>query len=408
LRSNRQDLAYLGAIILTLLLAAGLTWVNYQFASQSNPGDSFAPLWAGARQVITRLGNPYDRQAAAGFLPPGVDTGSRFVYPFYGMLVFLPFGLITSYTLAKAVWMTVMMACLVAVTFAGISLTRWNPSGRMLVVFVIFSLSGYHAMRAIYTGNPAILIAMLVAFGLQMVIQGRDWTAGIIFGLTIIKPTMVALLLPYVFLYAVSKRKMALISSMLITMIVLITAAFLVYPRWLVQNFAQVVYLYRESFPSSITAVFASWFPDNTLMIILASGFGLWLIVEWWRSLGKNSRWFLWTAALTLVFTELIGIPTSTANYTILIIPLTLSFSILEQRWKSGGAQLVLVFMIVILTLTWGAYLMITGSDPSQPEPLFLFFPLPILALLLLYWVRYWALSSVKLRVEHLEALRKL
>jgi hypothetical protein len=165
---------YLGVIIFTLVLAAGLTWVNYQLASQSNPGDAFAPLWAGARQVITRLGNPYDMQATAGYLPSGAELETRFVYPFYGMLVFLPFGLITSFPLAKAVWMTVMMACLVAVTFTGISLTRWNPSGRILAVFAIFSLSGYHAMRAVYTGNPALLIAMLVAFGLQMVIKGRD------------------------------------------------------------------------------------------------------------------------------------------------------------------------------------------------------------------------------------------
>jgi hypothetical protein len=143
-------------------------------------------------------------------------------------------------------------------------------------------------------------------------------------------------------------------------------------------------------------------------MIVLASAFGLWLVIEWWRSLGKDSRWFLWTAALTLVFTELIGIPTSTSNYVILIIPITLAFSILEQRWKSGGAQVVLVFMIIILAVTWGIFLMITGSDPSHPEPLFLLFPLPILTLMLLYWVRYWALASIKLRVEHLEALRKL
>jgi hypothetical protein len=399
---------YLGVIIFTLVLAAGLTWVNYQLASQSNPGDAFAPLWAGARQVITRLGNPYDMQATAGYLPSGAELETRFVYPFYGMLVFLPFGLITSFPLAKAVWMTVMMACLVAVTFTGISLTRWNPSGRILAVFAIFSLSGYHAMRAVYTGNPALLIAMLVAFGLQMVIKGRDRAAGIIFGLTIIKPTMVALILPYVFLYAVSKRNTRLIRSLLLTIAVLITAAFLFYPKWFVQNFAQVVYFYRESFPSSITAVFSSWFPDNTLMIVLASAFGLWLVIEWWRSLGKDSRWFLWTAALTLVFTELIGIPTSTSNYVILIIPITLAFSILEQRWKSGGAQVVLVFMIIILAVTWGIFLMITGSDPSHPEPLFLLFPLPILTLMLLYWVRYWALASIKLRVEHLEALRKL
>lgn len=408
MQNNRQDLAYFGAIILTLLLAIVLTWVNYQFASQSNPGDAFAPIWAGARHVITKQGNPYDMQAIAEYLPAGTDLETRFVYPFYAMLIFLPFGLIASYSLAKAIWMTVMMACLVTLTFTGVSLTRWNPSGRMFAAFAVFSLAGYPAMRALYTGNPALLVAMLIAFGLLLVIRQRDQAAGIIFGLTIIKPTMVALLLPYIFLFAVSKRNLRLIRSLLLTLAALISIAFLLYPNWFVQDFAQVVLLFRESYPSSITAVISSWFPTNAPMIVLAAAVSLWLLVEWWRSLGKDSRWFLWTAALTLALTEWIGIPTSTSNYVILIIPLVLLFSILEQRWKSAGTQLALVFMITIIAVTWGVFLLLTGSDPSQPEPLFLLFPMPIIAILVLYWVRYWALASIKLKVEHLEALRKL
>jgi hypothetical protein len=395
-------------IFFTLLLAAGLTWVNYQFASQSDSPDAFAPLWAGARIVVTKQSNPYNLDSINATLPSGKAEGSRFVYPYYGMLVFLPFGLIASYPLAKAVWMTVMMACLVAVVFTSLSLTVWRPSGWLMAAYTLFALMSYGAMRGVYTGNPALLVAMLVGFGLQLLLKGRSRGAGFVFGLTIIKPTMVALLLPYVFLYAVSKRNMGLIRSMLITVTVLIAAAFLVFPSWFYQNFAQVVFLYQESFPASISAVISSWFPDNTVMTILAVVFGLWLVIEWWRSLGKNPRWFLWTAALTLVLTEFIGIPTNTSNYTILLIPLTLTFSTIERRWKVAGPRLVLTLMLILLLATWLPFILFNGPDPSLPEPLYMLFPVPLLALALLYWVRYWALFSIKLRVERQEALRKL
>jgi hypothetical protein len=408
LRNNQQNLIYFGVVLLTLLLAAGLTWANFQLASHANVEDAFAPVWAGARIVITDQANPYNSQTLAQYMPSGNPVGARFVYPFYGMLAFLPFGLIEAYPLAKALWTSLMMVSLLVVVFTSLSLTTWRPAGRILAMFMLFSLFGYSAIRGVYQGNTGLLVAMLVALGLQAVLKGRNRAAGILLGLTIIKPTMVALLLPSVFLYAVSKRNFRLLRSMLLTVSILIAGAFLAFPSWFYQNFAQVVYLFNESYPSSISAVISSLFGENIIMTALAGVFGLWLVIEWWRSLGKDVRWFLWTAALTLVLTEFIGIPTNTSNYVILLIPLTLTFSTIEQRWKTAGPGLVVALMVIILLASWLPFYLIAGSDLAQSEPLLMFFPLPLLSLGMLYWVRYWALSSIKLRVERLEALRKL
>jgi hypothetical protein len=408
LRNKRQDRVNLGVIIFTLVLAVGLTWANYQYAAQPQTADAFAPLWSAARKLIVERTNPYDLDALKEFMPVGADPTSRLVYPFYGMAIFLPFGLINSYPLAKAIWMSLMMVALVTVIFGGLSLTRWKPSVLLLGAFVLFSLVSYPAMRAIFTGNPALFVVMLIAFGLQRVIQGRDRAAGVFFGLTILKPTMVALLLPYVVLYAVSHRKTRIIRSMVLTIIILVAGAFAAYPGWFVQNFAQVVLLFKESFPSSISAVISSWLPNNDFMILVASLVGLWVVLAWWRSFGKDPRWFLWTAALTLVLTEFIGIPTSTANYVVFLIPLTMSFSILEQRWIGGGRNLILSLMIGILVVTWGPYLLINGADPALSEPRIMLFLLPIIVLALLYWVRYWALASIRMQVERHETLSHL
>lgn len=408
MRTKREQQIFLVVILLAVILAAGLTWVSINFASQEGTTDAFAPLWAGARYVIVQRGNPYNLEGISRYLPHGAPAISRFVYPIYGLVLFAPFGLIPSFVLAKAVWTALMMICLLAVILVSLSLTLWQPSGRILSGFILFALFGYSTIRGVYTGNPALLVAMLVAFGLQLTIKGRSQAAGIVLGLTIIKPTMVALLLPYVFIYAVSKRNGRLITGMFITIALLVGAGFLIYPSWFPRNFTQVVFLYRETFPASITAVISTWFGSNLVLMVLAAAFGLWLVVEWWRSLGKDSRWFLWTAALTLVLTEFIGIPTNTANYVTLLIPLTLSLSILERRSKAAGSSVVLVFLIILLLASWAPFLLVNEGDLLLPEPVSQLFPLPILALILLYWVRYWALSSVRLRVERIEALRNL
>jgi hypothetical protein len=408
LQTNRQDLVYIIVIAATLLLAAGLTWVNYQFASDPAADDAFAPLWAGARIVITRQANPYDLEAVEWVLWPTEAPPSRFVYPYYGILLFLPFGAISSYPLAKGLWMTTTMAGLLAIIFGSLSLTLWRPSGKLLAGFVVFSLTGYSAMRSVYTGNPGMLVGMLTVFGLQSVIRGRSGRAGFLFGLTILKPTLVGLLLPYVFLHAVSKRDFRFIRSMLITMLVLISGAFVAYPNWFYQNFAQVVLLFKETHPASINAVLSSWFPGSRLMLIVAAIFGLWAVVEWWRSFGKDTRWFLWTSALTLVLTMLIGVPVNTSDYVVLLLPLTLVFTTIDRRWQDGGSLLVLLIMVALQGAQWLSYHLLTGFNPSTIEPRFMLFPLPVITLGLLYWVRYWALSSIKLHVERIEALRNL
>ena len=186
MRYKRQDLGYLAVIIFTALLAAGLAWANFQYASHSQAADAFAPMWSAAQRVIKEQANPYNLESLEVFLPTGSTADSRFVYPFFTMLILLPFGLISSYPLAQAIWMSLLMTSLVALIFTGLSLTRWKPSNRLLGALVLFSFSGYPAVRAVFTGNPSLLVGMLIAIGLQMVIKGQDRAAGIIFGLTLL------------------------------------------------------------------------------------------------------------------------------------------------------------------------------------------------------------------------------
>jgi hypothetical protein len=42
-----------------------------------------------------------------------------------------------------------------------------------------------------------------------------------------------------------------------------------------------------------------------------------------------------------------------------------------------------------------------------QQAPI-MFIPLPVLVFIMLYWIKYWALNSVRLPVEKLETLKNL
>lgn len=403
---------FLGMLVFVLLLAGGAAWFNYNFLVPSGGDDVFAPIWEATRYVLEQDGNPYTPNAVrrAAVLLDQSSYAPKFLYPYYAIPVFAPFALIDSYALARAVWTTVMFGSLLALTFTALAFTRWRPRALTLLVYLAFALGSVPAVRAFYLGNPALLSAFFIAFGLLLVVQERYGAAGVFFGLSIIKPQMVFLLLVFVLLWAVSKRALQMAFSMVLTVLFLVGGATAIFPNWIVYYYHLLLEFFQETFPASLAAGVWSWLPGGgprvmgTATLIL---FG-WLLVEWWRALGKDERWFLWTSSLTLAVTCLVGLPSSISNQVVLVIPFALVFSLWSQRFQNGGNTLSVVMMILVGGGGWLAYVMTMGADFGAPADLLMLTMRPVIALLLLYWVRYWALNSVRLKVRHIEALRKL
>jgi len=403
---------FLGVIFLALLFAVGLTWFNYNLLVPTGGDDIFAPVWEATRYVIGESGDPYTPGAVvrANLLLKDSPLTPRFLYPYYSLPLFAPFALIGSYSLARAVWMTVMFACLVGLVFTNLAFTRWQPRTYSMLIYLLFAVGSVFSVRAFYLGNPALLVAFFVAVGFSQVIRKRYGVAGVFFGLTIIKPQMVLFLLIFVFLWAISKRLLGMVSSMFFTMIALVGGAFAAYPLWIFTNYFQLLEFFNETFPAAFAAKVWVWFPNSgpVVMGIVAGIICIWMLFEWWRALGKESRWFLWTASVTLTLTQFVGLPTSISNQVILLIPFALVFSLWSQRWQKTGNMLSLAAMLLLLGSGWLAYFATMPMNLTAQAGALMQSFLPFLALMLLYWVRYWALSSVRLQVSHLEALRKL
>ena len=221
---------------------------------------------------------------------------------------------------------------------------------------------------------------------------------------------MVILLWVFVLLWAVSRRRQRLVFSMTITPIVLLIVSSRFQPGWFNQYIAQISEYAKVEGVMSLGGILNQVQPGlgGTLRWVIAVVFAIVLIVEWGKALGKDERWFLWTAGLTLTITNLIGIPTSTSNYVVLIPVLTLVFSVWEQRRGVFGRSLVLVCMLGLLGGLWLLYLRTAGDGPGFHQSRMMFFPLPLFLLFMLYWIRHWAFGKFRLQVEELESLKKL
>jgi hypothetical protein len=405
-------------LIIFLLLVFGLYRFNYQFAQNDPEGMGIAPQWIGSRLTVLEGKNPYSSETLDriqrfvydGRLARSYENPYLFVYPYYAIAVFSPTAYFADYREARAIWITILGVAMVGVAFASLELTRWKPSRVVMGAYVLFALANYHAIRAVYNGNLAILTTLCLILAFLNIQKGRDVSAGIFLGLATIKPQMVILLWVFVLLWAVSRRRKRLVFSMMITPIILLIVSSRFQPGWFNQYIAQISEYVRVEGVMSLGGILNQWQPGfgGILRWVITTIFAIVLMVEWWNALGKDERRFLWTAGLTLTITNLIGIPTSTSNYVIMIPVLTLVFSVWEQRRGIFGRNLVLACILGLLAGLWWLYLQTAGDGPGFDQSRVMFLPLPFFLLFMLYWIRHWAFGSFRLQVEELESLKKL
>jgi len=107
-------------------------------------------------------------------------------------------------------------------------------------------------------------------------------------------------------------------------------------------------------------------------------------------AIGKEDRWFQWTAALTIVITNLVAFRTATTNYVVLLPVLCLIFKMLGERWSRRGIMFTWLTLFILLIGLWTMFL---TSVEGNTESAIMYLPLPFVSLLGLLWSRWWTVS---------------
>lgn len=414
---NRKNTVWITVLIigLGLVLLAGLTFGNYQFARENPGGNDFLVHWVGTRSLVTEGLNPYSDEvavriqtAAYGRPARAGEHELRVAYPLYSIVVFLPYALISDYTLARAAWMTTLEVGLVALTLLSLRLVRWRVGPVMVGLLVLFSLFWYHGFRPLINGNAVVLVAVLLVGGFLAIKNGADELAGILFAFSTIKPQVVVLVLVFVAYWALTRRRGKIITWMTAIVFLLSASAALFIPDWIIQNLREVIRYPSYNPPGTPRAAFMEWWPawGSRVGLALTGVMVLTLLVEWWNNRKADFRGFLWAVSLTLAAAPWVGIQTDPGNFVVMLPALMLVFSVLDERWKTGGRIFVLISMLVIFAGLWAIFLNTVIDVNGQPlQSPVMFFPLPAYLLLTLFWVRWWAIEPPTLLYERFEHL---
>jgi hypothetical protein len=401
----REPLILALLILLVLGGLAGLTWMNYRFSVRNPGGNDFLARWMGARKWLMEGISPYDQsvsQATQEMLygrPANPQQGESlgfFFYPLTSMIFYAPFGLL-EYFPARAVWMTVLELSLVASVLVSMRLVRWKPKPVWIISLILFGLLWYHGVRTIILGGFAPIEALLVVGALYLILKDKDLGAGILLALSTSQPQMTFLLIPFVLIWAYSRRRFSLIRNFLISLLALFVLSLLFMPNWPIQMLWQWIDLSNYSARIGLlTSIIASAVPGLRSRLNIGMQIALWLylFVEWVGAWKKEIPWFLWTAMMTLVITNFVVIPPVTTHYVVLLPVLLLIFKVWRQRWGTVGNWVVGLVLIFLLIGLWYFFLSTVEGNMEHPA---MYLPVPLFSLFGLWWVRWWAIHPVQL-----------
>ncbi len=397
-------------IIVFIGLLVAIVWGNYRFSGYKIFGEGFNIQWLSIRSLVTQGASPYSEQVTSRIqdalasqnafvtgLPP------KYTSPLISTLITFPFALIGDQTIAHSAWTTLQLLAIFLILAFSIKLTAWRPAWYILLPFSIFTIFSYHVVIPWLDGSLSIWSALFLVSALLAVSQNKNELAGILLGLSAIQPQMVILPVLFTLVWAGVQKRRLLILWFFITLILLSIIGSFIVPDWSLQ-YVRILFNFSKNFPPGSPGVlFLRLWPGlgKQLGWVLSGVLAAILLLEWWLALRREFRWFLWTVCLTIVISQWIGIPTIPANLILLLLPLVLVAAMLSERWPRGGAWVATVgCMLLFIWEWWLYYRTVMGSSPGIQ--LNLLIPLPLVLLIGLYWVRWWAVKPRSLLVEDL------
>jgi hypothetical protein len=388
------------AVTLLLLFAADVAATYAAFTSRVPGANDFYSRWEGAHAFWIDGLNPYSDEVTRriqigiyGRPARGDEDPGPFAYPFYTVFALWPLvGL--PYAWVQAIWLSVLEFALAGIALMSLSLLRWRAGPLALAAAILFALFFYHGARAILLGQFAVVVAALVIGAFLAMRSDHDALAGVLLAFSTIKPQMIFLIVPYVLLWSVARRRWRVVGAFALSIAILFGLSFLMLPTWLGDFLRQLGnYTSYTSIGSPVWVIVQYYLGLGDLGEAIVSGaIGLALIGVWaWttrlvyvpavapdelaRDVSYGWGTFQWVCGLTLIASNLIALRTATTNYVILYPALWLVARAIVDRSPQWGRWIVTAGAVALLIGLWALFAATVVGKQEHP---LVYLPLPV------------------------------
>ena len=389
---------------------AALTWVVFEKTKDSFMGSEIYLQWYSARLLTFEEENPYTSiipypdfypdTVTVPIIPEHLNT------PLYSLLVVFPFSLIDKFSAAFIIWLFFSIICVIILLWSTLRLIEWKIKWLIVIVVSTYLGLSFSSFQAFISGSMIIVTSVFLVFSFLALKSGRNEFAGVLLALTSVLPHFYFPIYIIAVIWGISVRRWGYVIWFLAGIFFLIVFGIFVIPGWVI-DYARILWKFDVNFPLWTPGeILVNWIPGIGKQL----GWGLtflmsaYLLVEWLAVRGKDIQWYFWTVCLTITASQLIGIAVNLAEHFILAVPIILILSVWVQRTGKSGQRMMIVSVIGLIALPWFLALR-TGFNQVILRPsASLFFLLPMVTLIGIFWIRWWAIRPAHLFIEELRS----
>jgi len=408
--------AEIGFVLLVCILVAGLLRLDIYLARTYQGGEWLFLRWNGVRAQILDESEPYGSTVAQRVqeIVYGRDAYlNEYPYvlndPFYIVLMYIPLAFFSDFRIVQGIWMLFAQMALIGVMVFSLRLSEWAAPDWLYVVFIIFGLVNSFSIASFISGSPAIFLMLLYLSIIAALRSGSNELAGGLLVLAAYQWEVGVLIICFILIIVITDGRWRFFAGFAMTGLVLLIVSLLAKPNWLMVYWEAVRFDWLRSIVYTTAVTLTDLFPQVPISIAGWIPFivGGLVIYEFVRSLYSSSRHRAWAAFLGLAFNPIMGFAVFSTNHVVLLPALLLILFLAWERWTKQRLLVTTLLLALFLILPYLLQYQVMHeinrfyADLSRVLP-------PVLTVLGLYWMRWWAVRPPRLWADQLGLERPL
>jgi hypothetical protein len=408
---SAEEIRFL-ALLLILLIA--LLAGNIYLARILPGGEWLFLRWSGARAVVVDKTEPYSTEIAqqtqqVAYGRPAFSSEYAYVLndPFFIVMLYTPLALVSDFSLVRGIWLLLSEIALLGMVLLAFNLCEWQPPRWLYILLLGFGLFSYLSLNALVTGTPTIFLVLLYLCILIALRSNSDELAGGLLSLVAYQWEVGGLFFLFILFYVFANRRWGVLAGFGMSLFILLVISYLLNANWALPYIRAVLSDWYRGANFSFGHILMPWLPKlrfsfgSAISVIV----GVALFYEWVLSVGAHFRRVVWTAALSLAATPLMGFAIFPTNHVVLILPLILILALVWERWQRYRVFRAMFIFLIALLVPFSLYLRAVKIYDPVVNALMLILP-PVALVLGLYWMRWWALRTPRTWFDQIGAYR--
>jgi hypothetical protein len=391
---NVRTRGFAGGVLLLLVLGLFAWGLRQVFTSRFPGGNDLYPRWSAGCAWLLQGIDPYSQAATTSIQEgiygraalPGEDQAA-FAYPIFTVFVTSPLCLATDFATAHAVAMTALIAALILTAALARRAAGWQVGGALWIWTLFWIVALYPSARAVILGQLAVIVALLQVGALVALRGKRDALAGAALALSLIKPQMAVLIVPWLLLWGAANRRWKILWGFAAALAVLVIVPMMRLPAWPV-GWVHQLQAYRSytEFGSLTWIITTDWLgTPPAVEAVVTLLWMVWLLTEWWRARRDSFEPMLWTASLTIVLTHFVSPRTATTHFAPMLVPLFMLFRVLSGPAGDRRKATIAAITAGTALASWALFAL---TVQGRQESAWNYLPIPILMLGVLLAIR--------------------